>query len=67
LLDPYFEEATDTIEKAIESKKNLVGSTTWKQFKVNSYESQEFNAYDAIIVKHSTLRFIPAVFIFKFS
>ena len=39
LLDPYFEEAKDTIDKVIESKKNLVGSTTWKQFKVN-YESQ---------------------------
>jgi len=44
LLDPYFEEAKDTIERVIESKKNLVGSTTWNKFKVNSYESQEFNA-----------------------
>jgi len=31
--DPYFEEAKDAIEKVIESKKNLVGSTTWNKFK----------------------------------
>ena len=40
LLVPYFEEAKDTIDKVIESKKSLVGSTTWEEFKVNNYESQ---------------------------
>ena len=46
LLDSYFEEAQDTIDKVIESRKNLVGSTAWKEFKVNvnNYESLEFNA-----------------------
>lgn len=45
LLDSYFEEAQDTIDKVIESRKNLVGSTTWKEFKVsvNNYESLKFN------------------------